>query len=492
MHLGDVMEEADGDLLGDGVNTAARLEGIAEPDGICVSNAAYEQVRDKFTADFVDLGECDLNNVGQRITAYPIPPPSKKDTTMEPENKGADQGGPPRLSIVVLPFANIGDPEQEYFVDGVTENLTKDLSRISGAFVIARNTAFTYKGRPIDVKQVGRELNVRYALEGSVEQDGSRLEVNVQLIDAESGARLWTERFDKPAADLFDMQAEIVASLVGQLGTQLVTAEAMRSERSSNPDSMDLYFQGRASANKGMTPEYLSQAREYLRRALEIDPDNAHALVAMADVDFFGAAGYVTDDRAARFADAESAVARALSLSRDNAAAHYLLGAIYIFSNRCAQGVDECARALVLDPNLAAAHGLIGFGKIVLGRAEETERHVREALRLSPCDPQAYIWMLFASNAMTWAGRDAEAGAWIQRAIQTNPHWAMLYFYLGATLTNMGRLDEARAAVRTGLGIDPKFTLRRYRDGAPSNDPAYLARRERLVVGMREAGVPEE
>ena len=192
----------------------------------------------------------------------------------------------PRLSIVVLPFANLsGDPEQDYFVDGVTESLTTDLSRISGSFVIGRNTAFTYKGKAVDLKQIGRELNVRYVLEGSVQRGGNRLRVNVQLIDAETGNHLWAERFDKPVADLFDMQDEIVSRLANTLNAQLIEAEARRAERSLHPDAMDLYFQGMAWLNKGLTPEYMAQARGFFERALALDPGNVEALVGMASVD---------------------------------------------------------------------------------------------------------------------------------------------------------------------------------------------------------------
>jgi len=227
INLGDILIEGD-DILGDGVNVAARLEGIAEPGGICISSSAYEQVRGKVPVDFIDLGEQTLKNIARSVRAYAIGQSAK-----------AHQNSPlahsaPHLSIVVLPFANLGgDPEQEYFVDGVTESLTTDLSRISGAFVIARNTAFTFKGKPVDAKKLGRELNVRYVLEGSVQRGGNRLRVNVQLIDAETGNHLWAERFDKPVADLFDMQDEIVSRLANALNAELIAAEARRAELSA-------------------------------------------------------------------------------------------------------------------------------------------------------------------------------------------------------------------------------------------------------------------
>src|SRR5579862_9643189 len=238
IHVGDVVEESDGDLMGDGVNIAARLEGIASPGAICLSEDAYRQVRARLDLAISDLGPTQLKNIAEPVRVYSLQVGVPAQAKPAAQASHTSASTPPRLSIVVLPFANLGgDPEQEYFVDGVTESLTTDLSRISGSFVIARNSAFTYKGKPTDVKQVGRELNVRYVLEGSVQRGGNRLRVNVQLIDAESGNHLWAERFDKPIADLFDMQDEIVARLANQLGTQLIEAEARRARRAPSPNS---------------------------------------------------------------------------------------------------------------------------------------------------------------------------------------------------------------------------------------------------------------
>src|SRR5579863_7378891 len=228
---------------------------------------------------------------------------------------------------LVLPFANIGgDAEQEHFVDGVTESLTTDLSRIRGSFVIGRNTAFTYKGKPVDLKQVGRELGVRYVLEGSVQRGRDRLRVNVQLIDAGNGNHLWAERFDKSVVDLFDMQDEIVAHLANALNTRLIAAEAHRAERTPHPDSMDLYFQGLAWVNKGWTPEHMAQARNFYERALALDADNVEALVGLAASDAIVAVTFFVDDRAARFAAAETTLTKALSMAPDHALAHLSMG----------------------------------------------------------------------------------------------------------------------------------------------------------------------
>jgi TolB-like protein len=243
--------------------------------------------------------------------------------------KSPSASTPPRLSVVVLPFANLGgDPEQEYFVDGVTESLTTDLSRIAGSFVIARNTAFTYKGKHYDVKQIARELNVRYVLEGSVQRAANRLRVNVQLIDAETGAHLWAERFDKPVVDLFDMQDEIVSRLANALNAELIAAEANRAERSPHPGSMDFYFT--AWMNRGSSPEYMTQARGYFERALALDPGNVEALVGMARVDSQRGAYFMADDRATPLTAAEATLTEVLSIAPNHPMAHYLTGLVEI------------------------------------------------------------------------------------------------------------------------------------------------------------------
>ena len=491
VHVGDVMVQPDGDLLGDGVNIAARLESIAEPGGICLSEDAYHQVRDRLEEKFVDLGDKELKNIARPVRVYSVETGSGS-LAPAAQTSAPEKSGPPRLSIVVLPFANLGsDPEQEYFVDGVTESLTTDLSRVAGAFVIARNTAFNYKGKTFDVKDIGRELNVHYVLEGSVQRGGSRMRVNVQLIDAETGNHLWAERFEKPVADLFAMQDEIVSRLAGALNTQLVAAEAHRGERAPQPDSMDLYFQGMACANKGLNPEYMAQARGFFERALALDPGNTEALVGIAMVDTLCGSNFMSDDPAASLAAAEATLIQTLSLAPNHAWARCLMGAVQISTNRAAQGIAECERALALDRNLANAHGIIGLAKYLIGRGEETETHVHEALRLSPGDTFVYFWMTFAGVAKLQLGRDEEAVSWFRRGIETNQNFPPAHFYLAAALAHLGQLDEAQAAVKAGLALDPAFTLSRFRAGASSDNQTYLEQRERVIEGMRAAGIPE-
>ncbi|HEY3680030.1 MAG TPA: adenylate/guanylate cyclase domain-containing protein [Bradyrhizobium sp.] len=493
IHIGDIIVDTN-DIFGDGVNIAARLEGIAEPGGICLSSSVFDQVHGKIGVEFADLGPRDLKNIARPIRAYAVVPDgaaAAPDGTMAAPF-AIPALSTPRLSIVVLPFANIGgDPEQEYFVDGVIESLTTDLSRIHGAFVIARNTAFVFKGKSPDVRQVGRELNVRYALEGSVQRSGNRLRINAQLIDAETGNHLWAERFDKPAAGLFEMQDEIVARLANALDAQLVEAEARRAGRSLHPDAMDLYFQGRACWNKGMTPEYLAQAADFFERALVLDERDVDALAGWATVLATIAGSFASDDRPAQLAAAEAAVTRALSMAPQHAGAHLALGAVQMFTNRAAQGIAACERALALDHNLADAHGCIGMAKYFVGRPEEAEAHIKEALRLSPRDVHAYRWMQFVGIAKAQLGADAEAADWLRRSIEANRNFPLAHFHLAEVLALLGQLDEAKAAAQAGLALQPDFTLRRYRLNALSDNPAYLAGRERSCHGMRLAGVPE-
>jgi TolB-like protein/class 3 adenylate cyclase len=494
IHLGDVVEESDGDLMGDGVNIAARLEGIADPGAICLSEDAYRQVKGRLDLAVTDLGPTQLKNIAEPVRAYSLEVGAPAVVKLAPV-PAPEKSGPPRLSMVVLPFANIGgDLEQEHFVDGVTESLTTDLSRIRGAVVIARNTAFSYKGKPLDVKTIGRDLNVRYVLEGSVQHGGNRMRVNVQLIDAETGSHLWAERFDKPMADLFDMQDEIVARLANALNAQLVAAEARRAERSPTPDSTDLYFQGAAWFNKGATRDNVAKARSFFDRALTADLNNVDALVGSAGADVVDGANSLVTDPVAAFEAAEVKLTKALSLVPDHARAHNWLGQLFMRTKRAAQGIAECEHALELDRNLADAHAAIGFGRIFVGRAEETEVSVGEALRLSPRDPIAYAWMTRAGVAKLQLGSYEQAIGWFRRAIEANRNSPLPHFQFGAALAQLGRLDEAHSVVKTGLALNPNFSISRTRTlwVAMSEDPTYLSQLEPIFEGLRKAGVPEQ
>jgi TolB-like protein/class 3 adenylate cyclase len=489
IHLGDVVEENDGDLMGDGVNIASRLESIAAPGAICLSEDAYRQVKGHIELSVSDLGPKELKNILEPVRVYLLRIGEPSLSRRVP----ASSSVPPRLSVVVLPFANIGgDPEQEHFVDGVTESLTTDLSRIRGAIVIARNTAFAYKGKALDAKTIGRELNVRYALEGSVQRSGGRMRVNVQLIDAEAGSHLWAERFDKPVADLFDMQDEIVARLASALNAQFIVAEARRAAQAPTPDSVDLCFQALAWLAKGQAPEQLAQAQNFFERALAADPDNIDALIGSALLDTIGGATTAANPLAA-FTAAERKLTKALSMVPDHPHGHMWLGLVEISTRRAAQGIARCEHALELDQNLATAYFLIGYGKLFVGRAEETESHIADALRLSPRDTAAYTWLLTVGMAKVGLGSYEQAVGWLQRSIEANRNLPHAHFFLASALAHLGRLDDARAAVKAGLTLNPAYTMSRDRAlwTWVSNSQTFLGQLDLYFDGLRKAGAPE-
>ncbi|SCB54086.1 TolB amino-terminal domain-containing protein [Bradyrhizobium shewense] len=490
INVGDVIVEPH-DVFGDGVNIAARLENIAEPGGICISSSAYDHVKGRVSVEFIDLGEQILRNIHSPVRVYAVVR-ARPRSTAQGESAKPGPLSPPRLSIVVLPFINLsGDREQDYFVDGVTESLTTDLSRISGSCVTARNVSVSDKRGAVDVRQVGRELNVRYVLEGSVQRGGNRLRMNVQLIDAMSGQHLWAERFEKPIADLFDMQDEIVSRLANTLGAQLIVAEARRAERTLHPDAMDLYFQGRACVMKGLSLECLTQARNFFERALECDPGSVEAMIGLANVDTTVGGSFTTDDGPARLSAAEAMVNKALSIRPNYTSAHLARGWVQILTNRAAQGIREFEHALVLNPNEANAHAALGCAKFYMGRATETEGHILEALRLSPRDFQAYHWTCFVGVAKLLLGSDVDAVSWLRRSTEANRNYHLAHLALAAALGLTGALDEAQTAARTGLALNPGFTIRRFLAAQQSNNPIYLAGLKRSCEGLRLAGVPE-
>jgi TolB-like protein/class 3 adenylate cyclase/Tfp pilus assembly protein PilF len=491
IHLGDVVEEEDGDLMGDGVNIAARLEGIAEPGGIVLSEDAYRQVKARLDLKVIDLGPTQLKNIAEPIRVYSL---EIRQQGLAPPSSVPTQGksAPPRLSIVVLPFANLGgDTSQDYFVDGVTESLTTDLSRISGSFVIARNTAFTYKGKNADIKEIGRELNVRYVLEGSIQRSKDRVRVNAQLIDAGSGAHLWVDRFDKSVIDLFELQDEIVVRLANCLFAQLTSAEARRARLTVNPDSMDLLFQGMDWIYKGVHPEFLSQGLSFFKSALMVDPANVDALAHAAAAECALASNFFQDEQSTRFAAAEMMLTKALSFAPEHARAHSFLGYVYVATNRSEQAIVQSERALAIDPNLTYAYATIGMAKYALGRSEETEPYIRQAIRLSPRDTFMYWWFTAAGVSAILIGDDERAKDWFRQSIDANRNYSIAYFYLASSLASLGRLDEAKKAAREGFALYPQFSIGRARKSALSNNPTYLAQRERIYDGMRKAGVPE-
>jgi tetratricopeptide (TPR) repeat protein len=333
---------------------------------------------------------------------------------------------------------------------------------------------------------------VRYVLEGSIQRGGNRMRVNVQLIDAESGNHVWAERFDKALTDLFDMQDEIIARLANAVSAQLFVAEARRAERVLNPDAMDLCFQGLAWLNKGVTLDFLAEARRWFERALALDAVNILGLVCVAIIDLAIALNLLPDDRAALLTAAESTLTKVLSVAPETARAHLYLGVVQMHTGRVSQGIRACERALQLDRNLAGAHAHIGNGKFLLGQAEDTEAHIQEALRLSPRDAQVPLWCIFAGVAKFLLGKDEEAAGWLLRSIETNRNQPTSHLILAAVLARLGRLADARSEVQAVLAVAPTMTIARIRATATSDHPKVLAGWEGIIDGLRQAGLPEQ
>ena len=492
INLGDILIEGD-DILGDGVNIAARLEGIAEPGGICISSSAYDQVRGKVAVEFIDLGEQSLKNIDRPVRAYAVV--SKGRGSVKPAEATPQRTSAPRLSIVVLPFANIGgDPEQDYFVDGVTESLTTDLSRIPGAFVIARNTAFTFKNKPVDARTVGRELGVRYAMEGSVQSSGDRIRVNAQLIDAETGAHLWAERFDKERGDIFEMQDEITTRLARTVGIELVAAEGRRAERErpNNMDAVDLAMRGWAILNQPLSLRRDRDARELFEAALRLDDRNVEALIGLAFYHTNDVRTFASTYRDEQLRIAEKGITEALALAPGNALAHFVHANVLHVSGATERSLRECELAITLDHNLAWAHADAGFIKVLLGRAEEVaEADLNNAIRLSPRDPGLDRWIGLLGIADLFLGRLGPAMNRLRKSVEMNPNLALPQFFLAAASALSGHAAEACEARNAGLRLDPNFTVSRFRNEPRSKNTTFLAQRERIYEGMRLAGVPE-
>jgi adenylate cyclase len=451
IHLGDVLVESDGDLMGDGVNIAARLEGICEPGGICLSEDAWRQVRDKVDAPFVDIGEKALKNIARPVRVYAL-----QNSVVVPAKAGPDVKSPPRLSIVVLPFANMsGDAEQEYFVDGLTEDLTTELSRIPGAFVIARNTAFTYKGKASDVKAIGRELGVRYALEGSVRKAGNRVRLNTQLIDAETGAHVWADRFDRELTDLFELQDTVTLELASVLNVQLIEAETKRAKPVLNLDAFDLVLRARDERNRGLTREHNTETLRLFSEALRLDPKHVPALSGKALSLGTKVTSLWTEDRVADIAEAEALALRALALDAQNPECHFVLGFVRRLQFRFDEAAAEYEAALRENTNFAGAETELGWVKSFSGRAAKALPHFERAMRLSPRDPSTFLNHFGVGYIHFELGAYDKAIEPLRHATSLNPNFSWSQLILTASLVLVGRVDEARAALAAYFRTNP-------------------------------------
>ena len=534
IHLGDVVEESDGDLMGDGVNIAARLEGIAKPGAICLSEDAYRQVSGRLDMEVIDLGQTELKNIERSIRVYslqvgvpaqakPVTEPKAPERPPEakprwallpliaailalvvvaagawyflagnrpaPVTSNAAPAEPAHLSIVVLPFTNLsGDPAQDYFADGITENLTTELSRIRDSFVIARNTAFTFKGKNIDAKEIGKELGVRYVLEGSVQRDQNRVRVNAQLIDAASGAHLWADRFEEDVADLFKLQDQVVARLANALGYALIQAEAEAGAHSKNPDSIDLDMRGRAamiqSVQQQPTKDSLVAVRAWFDRALEIDPNDADALAGEAATYLaeytYGWTNPETDYDAKILGQAD----RSIALASDNTSAYTTKGFYLAMSLRPNDALRVADTGLGINPNSASLYATRGNAETYLRQFEQAKSDVEQAMRLSPRDPRIGLWHNFMAGAELGLGHFDAAIDEANKAIDAGWRSFYSYHYLAAAHALKGDIDQAKAPLAEARRLNPKFSVKWLVGTEPFLQPAFDA--------LRKAGLPEE
>jgi TolB-like protein/class 3 adenylate cyclase/Tfp pilus assembly protein PilF len=483
IHQGDIVVE-DGDIFGDGVNVAARLEALAEPGAICVSARVQEDAAGRLDLAFADLGEQNLKNIARPIRAYRVGPHKLSTPPAQ-----APLPLPDKPSIAVLPFQNIsGDPEQEVFADGMVEDITTALSKLRWFFVIARNSSFAYKGRAVDVKQIGRELDVRYVLEGSVRKGGNRLRVTAQLVEAETGNHVWAERYDRDIGDIFAVQDEITERVVATIEPQLYAAEHFRSHREA-PEHLDAWecvIQALSQMERG-TIAGTEAAEKLYRRAIALAPKyaQAHSLLAWSLILSAIIGGGVTE----MVPRAMSEVKTAIALDERDPWAHLVLGMLHWRQRRYPEAESALLRAIGLNPNFAVAHAALGFPLALQGKTDAAITSVEHALRLNPED----IFLgYFATSAMTVAhfaaGRYAEAIAWTRKTIEKRPEYPRSYALLMATAAMNGNFEAATEALDVHSRPVPHHSLAWERENMPFAGEFA----ERFLEGLRRAGVPKE
>jgi len=497
INLGDVIAE-EGDIYGDRVNVAARLEALAEPGGICISRMVRDQIRDKLAYPFEDMGEQSVKNIARPVRVYALRPEAIADlpATMVLHTASVSQlAVAPRLSIVVLPFTNLSDDrEQQYFADGITEDLTTDLSRIENMFVISRNTAFTYQGKRVDTKQIGRELGVRYVLEGSIRRSGNQVRVNAQLIDAETDAHLWAERFDGDMADLFALQDEITSRIAIALNVELIAAEAARP--TEHPDALDYILRGRAVLLKPQTRDTQREAIDLFERALALDPQFVEAQSRLAITLAGRVLDFESSSEDANIQRAEDLAANAVAASPSNALAHFAKAQVLRVRRRCAEAIPEYEAALAVNRNWVDALAAIGRCKIYIGPIEEGIAAQQQAIRLSPRDPSIWRWSYRIGEGHLLLSRIDDAILSLEKARNANPAPAYIHAFLAAAYALRGEterafveLAEARRLGDVGAysSIARAKTLTRY-----ETEKIRALCEATLFAGLRKAGMPEE
>jgi len=498
IHIGDVVEESDGDLMGDGVNVAARLESVAQPGAICLSEDAYRQVRGRLDLQVSDLGDTQLKNIAEPMRVYSLQvhaaakaTPAIKVGSATKEDASPQPALPDKPSIAVLPFQNMsGDPEQDYFCDGMVEDIITGLSRIKWLFVIARNSSFTYKGKSVDVRQVGRELGVRYVLEGSVRKAGARVRITGQLVNAVTGAHVWADRFDGELADIFDLQDQVTTKVVGAIAPKLEQAEIERAKRkpTESLDAYDYFLRGMAAFYQFAKPSN-EAALTLFSRAIELDSDFA-AAYGMAARCYLQRKGFGwVGDREREIAEAERLARRAADLGRDDALALCNAGfALVVVVGALDEGAALIDKGLALNPNLAWAWFFSALAKAWLGQPEIAIAHAARAIRQSPQDTQMFGMQAAAAFGHFVAGRYDEAFASAEVAVREQLNFLTGQCVLAASGALAGKLPAAEKAMANVRRLNPALRVSNLKDFLP------FARQEdfdRWAEGLRKAGLPE-
>src|SRR6516225_5048630 len=498
INVGDVIAE-EHDIFGDGVNVAARLEGLAEPGGICISRMVRDQIQDKLPYQFEDMGEQSVKNIARPVRAYALRPKAIAGLPKASAPSGTSISQPAdalRLSIVVLPFTNLSDDrEQQYFADWITEDLTTDLSRLAGMLVISRNTAFTYQGKRVDTKQIGRELGVRYILEGSVRRSGNRVRVSAQLIDAETDTHLWAERFDGDTRDLFALQDEVTSRIAVALNLELLSAEAAR--QTEHPDALEFILRARAAGAKPPSPDGFAAVISLYERALVLDPRSFEAQSRLAAALASRVVGDMTASTAADIERAKGLSEQALATSPRSPLAHYAKGQLLRAQRRYAEAIPEYETLLALDRNWLNAFFALVQCKLYSGSIDETIPLVEQAIRLSPRDPQLGIWYWQIAFVHLLQSHTDEAINWLERALNHTPAHATIRAHLAAAYALTGESERAalELAEADRLSTDGRFkSIARVKAAGayfglvPKIRILYEAT---FLAGLRKAGMPE-
>jgi TolB-like protein/tetratricopeptide (TPR) repeat protein len=536
VHLGDVIVQG-ANLFGDGVNIAARLEALAEPGGICLSGAVHDQIGSRLPVTFVSLGEQRVKNIAMPVRTFRVAGTPGNDSTVTVSHPGrvpvrarilgtaaavgllvaAGAGGwwlwsgrhsepqvsavssptqpfsAPRLSIAVLPFANLSnDPEQEYFADGITDDLTTDVSRIQGSLVIARNTAFTYKGKPVDAKLIGRELGVRYVLAGSVQRSGKQVRINTQLIDTETGAQLWAERFDRDIGDLFALQNEITARIANALQGQLAIAESRRP--TENPDAVDYILRGRAVLTGPISRENYDKAEEYFGKALEIDPHSIDAAAWLAVALTVRVTDELSDDPETDLQHAEQLARQALAAAPNSAPAHYAKAQVLRAQSRFKEAIPEYETAVALDPSRVPAYAHLGWCKFLTGSVDEALPYFEHAIRLNPSGPGIAPWYGRMGVVQLLQSQTDAALASLEKASSENARLPFVHAYLAAAYALKGQTERARAELAEAQRLSKAYSsLASVEKSTWFDDPKIRALAEATYFpALRKAGLSEE